>query len=102
MDGEEYLKVLVGIKYPPASRAGSPPASRSGTLRDNIYHKVEDTGPALILEVGAPVAGTKGNAPMVPMWLEYGTARIAPRPFMRVAFDRATREASNILATALQ
>lgn len=59
-----------------ASRPGDPPASDTGTLRSSVT--VTPT------ERGFRVGTTQEYAP----YLEFGTARIAPRPAWRPALER--------------
>lgn len=66
--------------YPPASSAGQPPAVRSGHL-DASIELIPDGRTGRIIHVKAAYAS----------YLEYGTSRMAARPFMRPALMRARR-----------
>lgn len=63
-----------------ASSPGYPPNVDSASLRNSMHW--EQTGP---LETTIYVGVEHGE------WLEFGTSRIAPRPFMRPAFEDAQR-----------
>ncbi|MBO4708090.1 MAG: hypothetical protein J5594_06030 [Elusimicrobiaceae bacterium] len=60
------------------SKPGEAPRMESGNLRSNIEVKIYTSGKSLGLEAGV----FNGKAPYAKM-LEYGTARIKPRPFLR-------------------
>jgi phage gpG-like protein len=63
-----------------ASAPGQPPAVLTGDLRASITHKVVRAGMFLTAMVGS----NKYTAPL----LEFGTSKMAPRPFMRVTIER--------------
>lgn len=63
-----------------ASAPGQAPSVWRGDLRASITHKVMRVGMFLTALVGT----NKRTAPL----LEYGTSRMAPRPFMRVTIER--------------
>lgn len=60
------------------SKAGQAPRKESGNLRANIEVKIVTSGKELALRAGV----FNGKANYAKM-LEYGTARIMPRPFLR-------------------
>lgn len=60
-----------------ASAPGEPPASRTGDLRTSYRFQVQDE----YAEIGSPL----DYAPM----LEYGTRKMAPRPHLMPAFQKA-------------
>ena len=60
------------------SKAGEAPRMESGNLRSNIEVKIYTSGKELGLQAGV----FNGKAPYAKM-LEYGTAHIKPRPFLR-------------------
>lgn len=63
-----------------ASSPGQPPTTWSGDLRASITHQVMKLGLFLTAIVGTD----KTYAPK----LEYGTSKMAPRPFMRVTIAK--------------
>jgi len=63
-----------------ASIPGQPPAVWRGDLRASITHKVIRAGMFLTALVGS----NKRTAPL----LEFGTSKMAPRPFMRNTIER--------------
>src|SRR4051812_26774339 len=77
------LKQTLSEPYPPASKPGEPPHKRTGELQQSVGYEVttEDKVVKLTLKVTADHA----------FYLEYGTATLAPRPFFRRAFDKATK-----------
>jgi HK97 gp10 family phage protein len=81
----------VSGRYHVPSNPGEPPKNDTGVLADNI--ETIQTEP-LRAEVNS-------NAPYS-SHLEYGTSRIAPRPFMRPAVMRGLPESKQILTDAVQ
>ena len=63
-----------------ASAPGQAPTTWSGDLRASITHTVMKLG----LFLTAIVGSDKDHAPL----LEFGTNKMAPRPFMRVTIER--------------
>lgn len=63
-----------------AAAPGSPPATWTGRLRASITHQVIRSGLYMQAIIGTDV----WYAPM----LEFGTSKMAPRPFLRVTIDR--------------
>lgn len=64
-----------------ASPAGSPPNADTGRLHTSITTAtVADTAERIAVETGT-------NVPYG-AWLEFGTSKMAPRPFMGPAFDQ--------------
>lgn len=72
---------LAGMGPHQASRPGEPPAPDTGTLRNSI--RTIDTSNAKRIRVRV------GTAVKYAPWLEFGTRRMAPRPFMRPAMMMA-------------
>lgn len=62
--------------YPPASSQGNPPHRRTGNLRAGVDH-IDGPDSTTIKSSRA-----EGN-PLVPKFLEFGTSRMAARPYMR-------------------
>ena len=77
---------------PGASLTGAPPADPSGRLAASV--SVDDDPDAVrsVVTVSAPFA----------QFLEFGTVRMAARPFLRPAALRAQRSAKVLLAEALR
>jgi hypothetical protein len=65
---------------PPASAPGEPPHVDTGTLGASIDHETYRTKADFIGRVGTNVKYGR--------WLEEGTTRMAPRPYLRPALDR--------------
>jgi HK97 gp10 family phage protein len=70
-EGLEILKESVSEPYPPASSADMPPHMRTGELLEGL--KATHTENSITFISTATYSG----------YLEYGTHKMAPRPFMR-------------------
>ncbi len=68
-----------------ASAPGEAPASRTGTLRNAISHAVNKA--KLTAVVGPRLLG-KNPDKQYPFWLEFGTKKMAPRPYMAPTIQR--------------
>jgi hypothetical protein len=65
-----------------ASRPGNPPNTDTGNLVNNItVNKI----------AGGYDVGSRAGAPYG-LWLEYGTLRIAPRPWLRPVFEKVIKQ----------
>lgn len=66
------------------SAPGDPPKVKTGRLRASITHRLSYEDKEIVGEVGTNVeyAG----------WLEYGTSRMAARPFLGPALDKHEKE----------
>lgn len=76
--------VSYGRKGHHPSIAGNPPAVDTGTLLQSITHSVEEKG-------GGEAVGYVGSIlknPDYPRYLEYGTSRMKPRPWLSTALIR--------------
>lgn len=62
------------------SLPGNPPAPDSGNLRKSIHYTVEGSGKDTVGRVGTDVKYGK--------YLEFGTSRIAPRPWIKPSLDK--------------
>lgn len=62
------------------SLPGNPPAPDSGNLRSSIHYTVEGTGKNTVGRIGTDVEYGK--------WLEFGTSRMAPRPWLKPSLDK--------------
>lgn len=73
-----------------ASAPGEPPAQASGELRGSVKVAVVTEGKKLI---GLAGSDSKHAAP-----LEFGTRSIAPRPWLRISFEKALPKVKEILS----
>lgn len=69
------------IRHYTASAPGEPPAQRLGELRQSVSIEVKGEGEELVGRVGTP----KEHGPM----LEYGTKKMAARPWLRPSFEKS-------------
>jgi len=65
--------------YKNSSKEGEPPKKRTGNLQDGI--QIKDNPAQLTIEVGLVENADYG------VFLEFGTKRLGPRPWMRVTWD---------------
>lgn len=83
---EETSGERSGIKYPGlprrSSAPGEPPAYQFGRLAESIAVLSRATPSELVSTVGPRPEAFVGRAPY-PVYLEFGTRRMRPRPFMR-------------------
>ena len=76
----EAIRLVSQAAFPPASKAGEPPRVRTGTLLRSID---QETFRATTADFTARV----GSNLKYGFWLETGTRRMAPRPWLRPALD---------------
>jgi len=76
-----------------ASKVGEPPASRLGHLRTSYKYLVKGEGSKAEGYVGSPLPYSH--------YLEYGTAKMAPRPHLKVAFQQSKEEVQNLFKDLL-
>lgn len=98
----ETLKTLSGSRtgrtyrvpgtqtYYVASAPGEPPAVQTGQLRNSI-----DTN---VYSEGRSVKGEVGTKLMKGLWLEKGTSKIKPRPWLEPSFDKSLERVREILS----
>jgi hypothetical protein len=67
------IRHSISTAFPPPSAPWTPPHRRTGTLSGSIRYYVDRTGLVLHVVAGAPYSS----------FLEFGTSRMAPRPFLR-------------------
>lgn len=85
-----HAKRLVSSRYPPASAPGDPPALRTGQGRASIGYRTSADS-RTVEPVPIPQESAEGVSVMVGsavdhmVYLELGTATIAPRPWLRRA-----------------
>lgn len=91
-----------GIKYPNlprrSSAPGEPPAPQSERLAESIAVLSKATPNELVSTVGPRSQAFAGRKPY-PVYLEFGTRRMKPRPFMRPALERFKREIKDAIAS---
>ncbi len=85
--GREYRLYPFKRKYR-ASAPGDPPAVRHGILHKTIKWSVEGSGDELEGLVGSEQKYAPG--------LEYGTENMAPRPWLRPAFENSSEKIRGI------
>lgn len=88
-----------GIRWPgnkrTSSAPGDPPARQTGRLMESIAVTKRATPQDLRSEVG-PRPQQFTNQPPYPVFLEFGTRRMAPRPFMRPSISALLKKVRNI------
>lgn len=73
-----------------ASAPGEPPAQASGELRQSVKTMIVNEGKKLIGLVGSD---SKHAAP-----LEFGTYRMAARPWLKLSFEKSLEQVKSILS----
>lgn len=89
--------------YRTRSAPGQPPAVDTGTLRNSVQTKpqyIPSTGMTSIVLTGL-VAGVNKDA-RIPRWLEYGTSRMAARPFIVPSLDAVRPNAASTIGDQMQ
>lgn len=86
------MRRRLNIPYPPASRPGQSPRRRTGRLRNSIQFWINRK----TLEV---FIGPDATAPYG-FWLEYGTSKMEPRPFMFRALQEEAKRSLNTMHRA--
>jgi HK97 gp10 family phage protein len=91
-----------GNQYPDlprrSSAPGEPPAYQSGRLAESIAVLSRATPADLVSTVGPRPQAFNGRAPY-PVFLEFGTRKMKPRPFMRPALERFKRKIKDAIAS---
>lgn len=88
-------KTPTGRNIYKASPPGAFPGIRTGNLRRSIMH-VGATAANLISSAGSAA----GKQDRYGLWLEYGTRKMAPRPWILRSFNRAKDRAFEMMANA--
>ena len=88
-----------------AAAPGKPPALDIGTLRTSIMSEVKLSGLSVDGRVGPDIEHIAAKAPVgtdvnYGYYLEVGTSKIAPRPFLVPALRRTRRKVVKIFKTA--
>ena len=92
----ETIQESISTAYPPPSAPGEPPHLRTGALRRSAQiESVDEEG------VTISVGGENTGAPYAAA-LEFGTARMAPRPFVQPVLNVAVFEAADIVKEAVE
>ncbi len=89
--------------YRTRSAPGQPPAVDTGTLRNSVQSKpkyIPSTGMTSIVLTGL-VAGVHKDA-RIPRWLEYGTMRMAARPFIVPSLDAVRPNAAKTIGDQME
>lgn len=81
--GRSYKRTKAGLRHV-ASAPGHAPAVDMGRLRSSITHEIGKDSTSLVARVGTDVKYS--------IYLEYGTRRMQPRPFLRPALDNMARK----------
>jgi len=76
-------------RYYVASAPGEPPAVRTGRLRNSIKYRV--------IGGGLNLRGIVGSSLEYAAPLEFGTSKMAPRPFLRPSYEKVREAIKNIL-----
>ena len=92
---EEDIKESLGTLWPPASSPGDVPHKRTGRLQEAITHETQSKGPEVTTRVGV---ATEEDAHYAG-FLEIGTSRMQPRPFLRSGLMRNLTRLKSIIGT---
>jgi hypothetical protein len=83
--------VVYGKKGHHPSFAGNPPAPDTGTLMRSITHEVSGNGKQVVGEVGSIIHDSD-----YPRYLEYGTSKMKPRPWLSASLIKCQSWMSNL------
>ena len=83
--------VSYGKKHHHPSYAGNPPAPDTGTLMRSITHSVTVKGNEIIGEVGSIIQDSD-----YPRYLEYGTSKMKPRPWLSASLIKCQSWMANL------
>ena len=83
--------VSYGKKHHHPSYAGNPPAPDTGTLMRSITHSVEVKGNEVVGEVGSIIYNSD-----YPRFLEYGTSKMKPRPWLSASLIKCQSWMANL------
>ena len=88
-----------------ASRPGEPPAIDTGVLRASMMSEVVKSGTNVTGKVGPDVEHIAAKAPVgtnveYGFYLEMGTSKMQPRPFLRPALHRTRKKVVKIFRDA--
>ena len=83
--------VSYGKKHHHPSYAGNPPAPDTGTLMRSITHSVEVKENEVVGEVGSIIQNSD-----YPRYLEYGTSKMKPRPWLSASLIKCQSWMANL------
>ena len=83
--------VSYGKKHHHPSYAGNPPAPDTGTLMRSITHSVTVKGNEVVGEVGSIIHDSD-----YPRFLEYGTSKMKPRPWLSASLIKCQSWMANL------
>ena len=83
--------VSYGKKGHHPSYAGNPPAPDTGTLMRSITHEVSGNGKQVVGEVGSIIHNSD-----YPKYLEFGTSKMKPRPWLSASLIKCQSWMSNL------
>ena len=83
--------VSYGKKHHHPSYAGNPPAPDTGTLMRSITHSVTVKGNEVVGEVGSIIHDSD-----YPRFLEYGTSKMMPRPWLSASLIKCQSWMANL------
>ena len=83
--------VSYGKKHHHPSYAGNPPAPDTGTLMRSITHEVSIKGNEVVGEVGSIIYNSD-----YPRYLEYGTSKMKPRPWLSASLIKCLSWMANL------
>lgn len=83
--------VAYGKKGHHPSFAGNPPAPDTGTLMRSITHEVTGNGKQVVGEVGSIIHNSD-----YPKYLEYGTSKMKPRPWLSASLIKCQSWMANL------
>jgi HK97 gp10 family phage protein len=86
------MRANLNTPYPPASEPGEFPHKRTGNLRDNVDYWIDRK--TLKLRIGPTVDAVYG------LYLEYGTSRMAARPWIAPSYASRKQQFQNTIANA--
>lgn len=77
------------------SQEGNPPAVDTGTLRRSITYTIDES--KMVGKVGSTI-----NDPPYGAYLEFGTSRMKPRPWLKPAIEKSKETIEKILGKAIK
>ncbi len=80
------------------SSPGEPPYRETGRLQDGVAGEVQNNLPE---EIDIEITSRRAGTPLVPSYLEFGTPKMAARPYMGPARNRGERKVPEILQHVL-
>ena len=96
LKGSGQLRVTKGQKLYERSKPGETPAIQTGDLRRSIAQETDAAN--LVTRIGPRATTGKGKSLKYARHLEFGTRKMAARPYMRPAIFRARVPVALILA----